>query len=81
MGYDLSPAMRAGMMNFSPFDICPLSLGFLLQFRRNANTVLPFAIGFLTFLCGSAALQCNTVNSCFFGKHFATYVGRPLPPI
>jgi hypothetical protein len=27
------------------------------------------------------ALYCNTVNSCFLGKHFATYVARPLPPI
>jgi hypothetical protein len=32
--------------------------------------------------CGSAALQCNTVNSCFFSKHFgARRRGWACPPL
>jgi hypothetical protein len=55
------------------------------QRRRSAlRSLLTFALCLLVFLCGSTALHCNTVNSCFLNKKFslaAPSCATGVPPV
>ena len=57
------------------------SAGLYVLIRRIGGEMLELRGIVGSALLGNPILQCQAVISCFFSKHFATYVGRPLLPI